>query len=126
MSCSRSNPRLEANMVRQRQPRIKAPEHLELIRRLPCLACGYSAGRVQAAHVSMSDALLGKRGRGLGMKSDDRWVVPLCFSCHERQHKMGELPFWEEIEIYPLMVAYALWLASRTDAMRQMVMRARG
>jgi len=116
---------MKGQPLRQRMPRVKAPLHLELIRGCPCLACGNSSSRNEAAHVSMSNTTLGKRGRGIGMKSDDCWVVPLCKRCHELQHGNGEPIFWDILRINPLMVAYALWLASGTSAMSLIVSRAR-
>lgn len=52
------------------------PKRLELIRSLPCCQCGASP-RSQAAHSNF-----GIHGKGKGIKSDDKYTIPLCLSCH--------------------------------------------
>ena len=51
-------------------------KRLELIRSLPCCQCGASP-RSQAAHSNF-----GQHGKGKGIKADDRYTIPLCYSCH--------------------------------------------
>ena len=36
---------------------------------------------------------------GVGVKSGDRYAVPLCIACHARQHRIGELTFWSALGI---------------------------
>lgn len=92
------------------------PDHLALIRQLPCLYCGYEPS--EAAHVRIASAAFGKAS-GLGKKPADRWAVPLCAQCHRlgkhAQHNRGEAAFWQGIGINPLIVATQLY-ARRGDA----------
>lgn len=82
--------------------------HLALVRKLPCLITG-ERERVEAAHVRMSDAALGKRNAGIGAKPDDVWTVPLCARLHAEQHAEGnERWFWERNGINPLIIAQQL------------------
>jgi hypothetical protein len=46
------------------------------------------------------------------MKPGDRYAVPLCTACHEKQHRIGELTFWSALRIDPLNVAARLWTVS--------------
>lgn len=52
------------------------PKRLEKIRSLSCCNCGASP-RSQAAHSNF-----GIHGKGKGVKSDDKYTIPLCHSCH--------------------------------------------
>jgi hypothetical protein len=61
--------------------------HLAFVRQLSCVACGKAAPS-EAAHVRT-----GTHG-GAGMKPGDRFAVPLCATCHAKQHRIGELTFW--------------------------------
>ena len=62
-----------------------------------CAACGANEP-IQAAHVSMGSE------PGMGLKTDDWRVVPLCGTtiagegCHQRQHRVGEQTFWRDYE----------------------------
>lgn len=82
----------------QRQPRERDNAHLSYVRRLPCASCGI-AGPCDAAHVRMPDLSRGKRYTGKGEKPSDRWTVPLCRPCHERQHSGSEAAFWDALGI---------------------------
>lgn len=99
--------------------RQEDPEHLDLVRDLPCLATGAlpTAGRRnEAAHVRYSSAAFGKTNPGGGAKPDDRWAVPLAPQVHqgnrEAQHANGEEWWWEERGINPLRVADQLYAVS--------------
>ena len=61
------------------------PKRLEQIRSLPCCQCGASP-RSQAAHSNF-----GQHGKGKGVKSDDKYTIPLCHSCHGQldRYEMG-------------------------------------
>lgn len=88
--------------------RQEDPAHLELIRKLPCLLGG--EGKVEAAHVRMSDAAFGKLNSGMGQKPDDAWCLPLSAEKHREQHGAGsERWFWEEYGINPLLIAQRLY-----------------
>lgn len=117
-------------MTTPRIPRVVAPgkpklefrrraQHLAFVRQLPCVACG-NAAPSEAAHVR-----LGTDG-GAGIKPSDRYAVPLCGSCHELQHRFGELRFWSVLRIDPLSVALRLWTVSGDlEAGERTVFRAR-
>jgi hypothetical protein len=83
----------------------KRVQHLVFVRLLPCVACGKAAPS-KAAHVRT-----GTDG-GVGMKPGDRYAVPLCATCHAKQHRVGELTFWSALRIDPVNVALQLWTVS--------------
>jgi hypothetical protein len=95
----------------QRQPRERDNKHLAFIRRLPCAACGTTAGS-DAAHLRAGDLSIGKRPTGKAEKPSDRWTTPLCRPCHERQHSGAELAFWSDLGIDPFALCQALYAAS--------------
>jgi hypothetical protein len=97
----------------------KRVQHLAFVRQLPCVACGKAAPS-EAAHVRT-----GTDG-GTGMKPADRYAIPLCPSCHRRQHRIGELTFWSALRIDPLSVALRLWtISADLKAGERTVFRAR-
>jgi hypothetical protein len=98
-----------------RSPRERNDKHLAAIRLLPCLSCE-GVDRIEAAHVQMTSAAMGKRPGGIGHKRDDCWTLPLCSRCHTKQHRLGEQAFWSEIGINPILAAHALWIASPDPA----------
>jgi hypothetical protein len=60
------------------------------------------------------------------MKPSDRYSVSLCTTCHELQHRFGELTFWSVLRIDPLNVALRLWTVSGDlEAGERIVFRAR-
>jgi hypothetical protein len=93
--------------------------HLAFIRLLPCAACGKAAPS-EAAHVRT-----GTDG-GVGMKPADRYAIPLCTTCHAKQHRLGELTFWSALRIDPVNVALRLWtISADVKAGERTVFRAR-
>lgn len=69
---------------------IRSAKHLAFIRTLPCIRTGRLG--VDAAHIRK-----GTDG-GIGIKPSDCWVVPLCSEQHRRQHQIGELSFFKNME----------------------------
>jgi hypothetical protein len=60
------------------------------------------------------------------MKPGDRYAVPLCSTCHAKQHRVGELTFWSALRIDPVNVALRLWAVSADQrAGERTVFRAR-
>jgi hypothetical protein len=93
-------------------------QHLAFVRQLPCVACG-KAPPSEAAHVRT-----GTDG-GVWAKPGDRYAVPLCASCHAKQHRIGELTFWSALRIDPLNVALRLWsISGNAEAGQRTVFRA--
>lgn len=97
--------------------RLEDSEHLKIIRQLPCLVSGKTPAG-EAAHIRYASAIYGKPVTGIGVKPDDKWVVPLCAWFHtissEAQHRFGEEWWWEQRNIDPLFVASKLYAASVT------------
>ncbi len=71
---------------------IRDKKHLKFLRTLPCCVC-LRMDTVQAAHLR-KDVPLEHKG-GMGMKPSDCYTVPLCYECHNRQHNIGEITFWD-------------------------------
>lgn len=95
--------------------RVPKRKHLALIRLLPCLACGANPAG-EAHHVRMG------ANSGMSTKPDDNRTVPLCFACHERAHRIGEVKFWGALAINPITVASRLFTrAPDLAAMRAVV-----
>ena len=107
------------------------PKHRRFISSLACCVCGGAPS--ECAHVRMGhfggiSVPANDRG-GMGMKSHDKWTVPLCPKCHrldtDSQHNIGERPFWERAGINPIALAFALWTnTGNLSACRGIVLRA--
>jgi len=114
-------PRISRPMVRsKRKPDFRRRvQHLAFVRQLPCVACGKAAPS-EPAHVRT-----GTDG-GVSMKPGDRYAVPLCTTCHAKQHRVGELTFWSALRFDPLNVALRLWtISADLAAGERVVFRAR-
>lgn len=89
-----------------------APEHLALIRQLPCIVCG-AKSEIHAHHLRSSG--LGQT-RGVGQKTGDRFVVPVCWRDHDAVHRIGSKKerdwFIAESGIDAYLLADALWATS--------------
>lgn len=60
----------------------------------------------------------------MGKKSDDRWVVPLCRSCHNGVHTVGskhELEWFLKLGIDSERLASELWTAGTLELMKAVV-----
>lgn len=64
-----------------KQPRFESEAWRRAVASLPCVRCSRE-GATQAAHPN-------HRGKGMGMKAPDCWVVPLCVECH-REFDQGK------------------------------------
>ena len=104
---------LNRKQDQRKRPRDKAAAHLKWVATLPSLVPG--TGRVDPAHIRYADPRYGKPGTGMGEKPDDKWVVPLARSEHDRQHSMDEQAYWQSAGIDPLHVALLLWAHSGDD-----------
>ena len=114
-------PRIPRRVARSKpKPEFRRrAQHLAFVRQISCVACGKAAPS-EAAHVRLgTDA-------GVGIKPSDCYSVSLCTSCHELQHRFGELRFWSVLRIDPLSVALRLWTVSGDlEAGERTVFRAR-
>ena len=100
------------------------PVYLGMIRKLPCLSCTIEPCHC-AAHVRRQSAAHGKKGCAQ-KKPADRWAVPLCNDHHIKQHQVGELKFWYDLNIEPLLVCTRLYAArGNLVIMRSIVFAAR-
>lgn len=98
-------------LKRREQREGNSNQHLFLVRQLPCLLCGAKAPS-DPHHLRHGIAL---KHRGVGMKSPDRFCVPLCRSCHDGVHALGsrrERGHFNEHGYEALAVADALWINS--------------
>lgn len=77
-------------------------DHKKFIRSLPCCNCRANPP-TECAHIRKGT------GGGIGLKPDDKWTVPLCHDCHAKQHQVGEVSFWNDLD-------KAKWLAMELKA----------
>lgn len=111
------SPRKRKNSDWRKQRPGMDEDHLQLIRKLPCTVCPiYPAGT--AHHLKAT----GTNERGTGVRSTDRWAVPLCVEHHdeiERQGTRNELAWFKSHGIDALDLATALWI--NTGDLGQMI-----
>ena len=83
--------------------------HLDFIRSLPCIRCGNDI-ETEACHIRMADARIAKPITGIGIRPDDRFVLPMCGKHHREQHAAGnERQFWQVTSgLDPIIYALAL------------------
>lgn len=80
----------------KRASRWRSQAHCNFVRSHACSACG-SVQAIEVAHVRLGS------GAGIGQKPDDWRTVSLCKICHGSQHQMGELTFWDGIDVERLI-----------------------
>lgn len=90
--------------------RVRDNGYLAFLRRQPCACCGRIAPS-DAAHIRMANLERGKRPTGMQVKPSDRFAVPLNRACHERQHSMSEIRFWQSVGLDPFEIADRLYAA---------------
>jgi len=97
--------------LRQRQPREEDPAYLAYVRTLPCTVCR-RPGPSDPAHLRTAARQHGKPPTGMGEKPSDCWVLPLCRTHHDDQHRNNELAWWTRQGIPdPFALAIALYAA---------------
>jgi len=123
LKAPKNEPNLRIRKAKERKPSAEekrereAPGHLEKIRALPCCIPGCNApAPSQAHHLKCTGE------RGIGKKSSNKWVVPLCHECHihgvERVGSRQEVAWFRERGILCLDLAAALHANSHSlDAM---------
>jgi hypothetical protein len=71
--------------------RVEDPEHLALVRALPCIVCGAPPP---------SETHHPREGQGMGQKADDHQAISLCAACHRTGrhafHRIGKRS-WEAL-----------------------------
>ena len=91
--------------------RFKSQKHLSFIRDKACIVCN-TKHAIQAHHLLKP----WKGERGMGMKSSDHNVIPLCFTHHHELHNTGdEYKFFEKRglpENHGKNLARLYWLTS--------------
>jgi hypothetical protein len=98
-------------------------EHLTAIRHLACALC-HNDWAVDPHHMLSGPAA---RERGMGMKSTDRWALPVCRTHHDEIHRLGsrrEIGFFLSFGIEPISLALALWNVSPDEARMARVLEA--
>jgi hypothetical protein len=100
------------------------PGYLTKIRALPCCVCG-EPPRSHAHHLKCTGE------RGIGMKSSNKWAVPLCHECHmygvERVGSTKEAAWFLEKGIYCLDLAASLHANSHSvEAMAKVLIAHKG
>lgn len=97
--------------LRQREPRVEDPAWLAEVRKMPCLVCR-RPGPSDPAHLRTAARQYGKPPTGMGEKPSDCWVLPLCRTHHDDQHRNNELAWWGRQGVPdPFGVAKALYAA---------------
>ncbi len=84
-----------------------SPTHLKRVRRLPCCVCR-RPGPSEAHHLKQT----GAGERGMGLKSTDRWAVPMCNADHfliENAGSKNEVEWFHERGVDVLGLANGLW-----------------
>lgn len=85
-------------------------KHLSYVRQMPCAVCL----RMPAGTCHHLKSETGERG--MGLRSTDKWAVPLCFADHESVERVGsrnELRWFRDNGIEdPHGLALALWGSS--------------
>lgn len=107
----------------KRRPRKRDNAYLAHTRLQPCMLAGVEgetcSGRIDPAHLRYQNLKVGRANPGMGNKSDDCWVLPLCRKHHDEQHAHGnEARWWAGNGIDPDAEAQARYAAfnSRSKA----------
>lgn len=103
--------KLKAKKARKKDKRPgMSNEHCANIRQLACINCGWPQSEIH--HLKCTGE------RGAGMRSTDKWGVPLCHDCHingvEKTGSRNEIKWFQTRGIDCLALATALW-ANRHD-----------
>jgi hypothetical protein len=97
----------------KKHPRLRDEKYLAWIREQPCCLCGRPA---EAAHLRVGSINHGKGIGAFGMKSSDKWALPLCRLHHIEQHAAGnELEWWSKRGIDPFVLAISYQQARRSE-----------
>lgn len=112
---NRGEPNFKSGIRERNAPKQSASDkrpgmseaHLALVRRLPCCVSGVTPAG-EAHHLKQ-----GTGERGAGMRSTDRWAVPLSHERHMELERLGSRNEWAWFRANgiadPLELAAALW-----------------
>ena len=96
----------------QRRPRQHDKKHLQFVTERPCVICATNID-VRPHHIKMPDGrILKPMSSNIGMKSDDRYTLPLCPRHHEELHATGEKKFWGCFHVDATLLALCLYSLS--------------
>jgi hypothetical protein len=105
---SRSKPERQQSRWRDKRPGMSV-SHCELVRLCPCVVC-------LIVPAGTTHHLKDTGERGIGVRSTDRWGVPLCPLCHEQIERVGSrnetahfLTVWK---VDPHSLARSLWAST--------------
>ena len=93
---------------------IHSVKHQKFVASFPCVVCGNDT-QVQCCHIR-SIPKVGNVGKGI---RDDRFCIPMCFTCHNLQHQIGELKFFYKFNINPIAVSLKLAIISPCNKINQ-------
>lgn len=96
--------------VMKRIPRKRegmSEKHLEMIRQLPCVVTGRRP--VEAHHLLRGPGIV----RGMSIKAQDRWAIPVHVEIHREIHKLGnDEAYLDKHGINGTALAQDLWNVS--------------
>ncbi len=93
---------------------INSEKHRRFVASFPCVVCGNNT-QVQCCHIR-SIPKLGNIGKGV---RDDAYCIPMCCTCHNLQHEMGELEFFYKFNINPIALSMKLSIISPCKKINQ-------
>ena len=93
---------------------IHSVKHQKFVASFPCVVCGNDT-QVQCCHIR-SIPKFGNVGKGI---RDDRFCIPMCFTCHTQQHLIGELEFFEKYNINPILISMKIASISPCNKINQ-------
>jgi hypothetical protein len=93
---------------------IHSVKHQKFVASFPCVVCGNDT-QVQCCHIR-SIPKIGNVGKGI---RDDKYCIPMCFTCHNLQHQIGELEFFERFNINPILISMKLSVISPCNKINQ-------
>jgi hypothetical protein len=93
---------------------INSVKHQKFVASFPCVVCGNNT-QVQCCHIR-SIPKLGNVGKGI---RDDAYCIPMCFTCHNFQHEIGELEFFGKFNINPILISMKLSIISPCKKINQ-------
>lgn len=96
--------------------------HLHFIRQLPCCICLDNTA-TEACHIRFADARIAKPITGIGIKPDDKYVVPMCGRHHREQHAGDERAFWHDHGLDPVLLSLELFSISGNVEQAESIIR---